>query len=215
MLTFIIFNFNHWFPFLDFYRKGVYFLWYLIIYRTYLIKAIIKALFFIILFINAHGGLVYYFDYSLLYALIGTWSDDPYNLLMEGEPSSLGSNSGGGQSGGSNPNPGGGPSGGSDTLIPDNDSPEKRKRREMADYLEGLSKEVIENRSAHKPVVVNRRVYLPDLNIYFKKSVNSHLASDTEKYLMQYRIDNPDLFNKSPSLTIVSNIISHLRNNNN
>lgn len=134
---------------------------------------------------------------------------------MEGEPSSLGSNSGGSPSGGSNPNPGGGPSGGSDTLLPDNDSPEKRKRREMADYLEGLLNEEIQKRGGDMPRFANTKVSFSDLDISLKvKSTKSLIATDTEKYLIEYRRDYPDAFiKKNP--TLISSVISHLRNNNN
>lgn len=58
---------------------------------------------------------------------------------------------------------------------------------------------------------------------HLKKKKNKkkrYLASprrwdDVDKLFLQYRKDYPDVFNKNYSRTLISDVINHLRNNNN
>jgi hypothetical protein len=131
-----------------------------------------------------------------------------------------GSEPGVNQAGGSEPGgnqPGGNQPGGSGSDLHPEDSSERRRRKDMANYLENLLNKEIESRSSIDPRFANKKVTIGNLNIVnFQSNPTLPGTGEAERYIIEYRKNYPDAFLKNaPGRTLVKKLIDHLNNNNN
>jgi len=157
----------------------------------------------------------FFINYNTLAYWTDIWSSDI--LLMEG-----GSNLGGGSStsgnqpGGSEP--GGNRPDGSGPHLPNDDSPEVRKRKRLANYLQILYDREIEDRRHLDPRMINRNVTITDLNvtkISTRRNLTLPSVTPIDRELVEYSRNFPDAFKTgAPGSTLVSKVIDHLNNNN-
>lgn len=161
-------------------------------------------------------------DYSTLSVSIESWGFDSNILWVRGPNAPGGANNpgwwdnpqggptpGGGSNSGGNPNPQGGPN--NSTFY--HDDPERRKREDVADDLEYLlDREIAARVAIGNARFANRNVTLSEINIRHR-SPTSGVSCSSEKYLSQYKLDNPDLFGREFAKVLVRKVIDHLRNN--